>query len=179
METVSDLRQLFFLFYIWNHFYPVISPANKTHDSCCSVVSSCEGHLNYLNLMCQLNIQNWLCYPYSAKKTPLEKGNRWKKLKILFYTPLATALVWTQRYPCQPAHLSSLLPPLCIWSLQHIHLRFLFQLLVPNSSSLICYIIKLCCAGKCTSRLLFCWININAKTNSAGTFSLPWSHLSW
>lgn len=118
--------------------------------------------------------------PLSRKKGTTREGkHKWKKLKILFYMPLAIALVWTQRCPCQPAHLSSLLPPLCIWALQHIHLRFPFQLLIPNSSCLICYIIKFCCAGKYTSRLLLCWININAKTNSAGTFPLPWSHLSW
>lgn len=106
METVSDLRQLAFLFYICNHFYPVISPANKSHISCCPVVSSSEGHLNYFNIMRQLNIQNWLCHPYPAKKAPLEKGNiDERSLNYCVLPPLATALVWTQR--CQVSQLNA------------------------------------------------------------------------
>lgn len=158
----------------------MISPANKSHISCCPVISSSEGHLNYLNVMHQLNIQNWLCHPYPAKKAPLEKGNIDER--SLNYCVLHTTGNSISVNTEVPRSASSMLPPLCIWALQHIHLKFPilpFQLFFPNSSCLICYLIKLCCSGKCTSRFLLSWININAKRNSPGPLPLPWSHLSW
>lgn len=157
------------------------SPANKNHVSCCSVVSSSEGHLNYLNLMCQLNIQNWLCYPYPAKKAPLEKGNTGgRSLKHCVLHATGNSISVNTEVP-RSASTSHPIASSTV-HLQHIHLRFpipSFQLFFPNSCCLICYIIKFCCSGKCTARCLLSWININAKANSAGTLPLPWSHLSW
>lgn len=118
--------------------------------------------------------------PLSCQKGTTREGkHRWKKLKLLCFTTTGNSISVNTEVPRSA---SSMLPPLCIWALQHIHLKFPilpFQLFFPNSSCLICYLIKLCCSGKCTSRFLLSWININAKRNSPGPLPLPWSHLSW
>lgn len=123
--------------------------------------------------------------PLSCQKAPLEKGNTGERtLNYCVLHNTGNSISANTEVPRSATHLTSLLPLLCIWAQQHIHLRHSilpFQLFFfPNSSCLICYIIKLCCNwGKCTSRFLLSWINTNAKANSAGTLPLPWSHLSW
>lgn len=115
------------------------------------------------------------------KKAPLEKGNtggRSLKHCVLHATGNSTSVNTEVPRSASTSH------PIASSTvhLQHIHLRFpilSFQVFFPNSCCLICYIIKFCCSGKCTARCLLSWININAKTNSAGTLPLPWSHLSW
>lgn len=120
--------------------------------------------------------------PLSCQKAPPEKGNTGERsLNDCVLHNTGNSISVNTKVPRSATHLTSLLPLLCIQALQHIHLRhpiLPFQLFFPNSSCLICYIIKLRCnSGKCTSRFLLSWIHINAKANSASTLPLPWSHL--